>query len=63
MREPPNTPGKGDRVRFRGRPGREGLVTKVNPTPGEWDCTVEWDDSPTPMLCHRFELERVGTAA
>lgn len=47
---------RGDRVEMRGRPGRVGTMIKWNPTPGEHDCTVKWDDSDVPMLCHRFEL-------
>lgn len=58
---PPNTPCCGDRVKMRGKNERTGTMVKWNPDPAKNDCTVMWDDSTTPMLCHRFELERIDT--
>lgn len=57
-KEPPNTPDRGDRVIARGKPGREGKLTKYDPA-SNWG-TVAWDDAGGPRTCHRFELQKAG---
>lgn len=59
MKQPPNTPTKGDLCKLRGR-DRFGMVAKINRS-GKPICTVIWNDNPsTPMLCHFFELEKIA---
>lgn len=58
LREPPNTPNRGDRCRRRGVVGaRVGVMAKLDPV-SNW-CTIVWDDGSGMTICHRFELERV----
>lgn len=54
---PPNTPDRHDRVIARGKPAREGVMTKYDPET-DW-CAVVWDDAGGPKTCHRFELQKV----
>ncbi|MFG6080446.1 hypothetical protein ACEUZ9_001027 [Paracoccus litorisediminis] len=56
-KSPPNIPDRHDRVRLRGRPGREGVLAKFDPD-SDWS-TVAWDDGAGPRMCHRFELEKI----
>ena len=58
-RTPPNTPGRGDRVKARGQGGeRLGRLVKMNDAT-KW-ATIAWDDNGGPKMAHLHELERVS---
>ncbi len=50
-------PERGDKVRLRGR-APCCVLRKYDPE-SQW-ATVEWDGTPGPKVCHRFELEKIG---
>jgi hypothetical protein len=59
MREPKDTPDRGDRCFLRGNPNAVGVLLKYDPE-SNW-CTVTWDEGVKgPITCHRFELRKLG---